>query len=56
VVQLGKEWGQQEAAKEGKSSRYDLSTLQATKNQSNGKHSTINGPSNLQAHKNQATL
>jgi len=34
----------------------DLSTLQATKNQSNGKHSTISGPSNLQACKNQATL
>ncbi|KAH9539430.1 hypothetical protein CY35_15G057000 [Sphagnum magellanicum] len=34
----------------------DLSTLQATKNQSNGKHSTISAPSNLQARKNRAML
>jgi hypothetical protein len=34
----------------------DLSTLQATKNQSNGKHSTISAPSNLQARKNRAVL
>jgi hypothetical protein len=39
-----------------KAAANDLSSLQATKNQSNGKHSTISAPSNLQARKNRAML